>query len=111
MVIKPRQFLTLKCFSQNVKYRSDLAIFPGSTRQDLISKDSKFNFEFTPIVTKEDPITGKPMDFTPEVENKVIGYALSQKLDILLFNPSKKVRKDSTQYKTPASYFQVGEYP
>ena len=38
-----------------------------SKRVGSISIDSTFNFDFDSITTKEYPITGKPVDFTPGV--------------------------------------------
>ena len=37
-----------------------------------ISRDATFKVYFDSIRTTEYPITGKPMDFTPEVEDEVI---------------------------------------
>ena len=54
-------------------------------------------------------MTGKPMDFTPEVEYEVIREAVSHKLDRHIINPSNKVWRDSTQTKTPNSPLQVGD--
>ena len=52
---------------------------------------------------------GKPMDFTPGVEDEVIREAVSHKLYRNLINPSNKVWRDSTQTKTPNSPLQVGD--
>ena len=50
-----------------------------------------FNFVFASICTKEEPITGKPIYFTPEVEDEIIREVVSQKRDRPLVNPSNKV--------------------
>ena len=42
-----------------------------------ISIYSTFNFVLAYICTREDPITGKPMDFNPEVEYEVVMEAVS----------------------------------
>ena len=70
-----------------------------------ISIDCRFNFVFDSIYQKKEPIIDKPMDFIPEVEDEFIRYAVSHKLDIPLFNTSRKGYKDSTQTKTPNSLF------
>ena len=49
------------------------------------------------------------MNFTPEVEDEVILYAVSHKLDINLVNAPNKVWRDSTQTRTPTSPFQIGD--
>ena len=49
------------------------------------------------------------MDFTPEAEDEVIREAVSQKLDIPLFNLSKTVWSDSTQARTITSPFYIGD--
>ena len=56
-----------------------------------ISRDSTFNFHFESISTKEEPITGKPIDFTPEAYDEVIREAVSHKLYRPLVNTSNKV--------------------
>ena len=48
------------------------------------------------------------MEFTPEAEDEVISDSVSKKLDRPLVNSSKKVRRDSTQTKTPISPFHIG---
>ena len=63
-------------------------------RVGSISINSTFNFDFVYIRTMEEPRTDKPMDFTPEVEYKVIREAVSHKLDIPLVNPSNKFLRD-----------------
>ena len=68
-----------------------------------------FNFPFASIFTRGDPRTGRPIDFTPEVEDEFISEAVSQKLDRPLVNPPNKVWRDSTQTKNPTSPFQIGE--
>ena len=55
-----------------------------------ISIYSTSNFNFSYISIREETISGKPMDFTPEVEDEVIRNLLSQKLDKTLVNPSNK---------------------
>ena len=50
------------------------------------------------------------MDFTTYAEYDVIMDVVSQKLDRPLANQSNKVWRDSTQYKTPTSPFQIGYY-
>ena len=52
-----------------------------------ISIDSTFNFAFAYIFKKEDPRTGKPVDFTPEEEDEVIRDPVSHKLDRPIINP------------------------
>ena len=52
---------------------------PFCKRVVSISIYSIINFSFTSICTREDQITVKPMVFIPEVENKVIREAVSQK--------------------------------
>ena len=47
-------------------------------RVGSISIDSTFNFAFESIYTREDLIIGKPIYFTPEVEDEVIRDAVSQ---------------------------------
>ena len=42
-----------------------------------ISNNSTTNFLFNYMGTKDDPITGKPIYFTTEVENEVIRYSVS----------------------------------
>ena len=74
-----------------------------------ISRDYTSNFSFASIYTKEEPITGNPMDFNPEAEDEVIREAVSHKLDRFLVNPSNKVWRDSTQNKAPTSTFQIGD--
>ena len=56
-------------------------------RVGSISRDYIFFFAFTYICKKEDPRTGKPIDFTPESEDEVIWKVVSQKLYRLLVNP------------------------
>ena len=51
------------------------------------------------------------MDFTPEVEDKVIRDEVSNKLDRPIVNPSNKFWRDSTQTKTKTSSFQIGDSP
>ena len=58
------------------------------TRVVSISIYFKYNFSFASICTIEYPRTGKSMNFTPEVEDEVIMYAVSHKLDRPLVNPS-----------------------
>ena len=72
-----------------------------------ISRDSTFDFAFSYICTKEDPRIGNKMDFTPEDDNEVIREAVSKKLYIPLFNPSKKVWRESTQTKASTSPFHI----
>ena len=67
-----------------------------------------FNFLFVSIFTRGDLRTGRPMDFTPEVEDEFISEAVSQKLDRPLVNPPNKVWRDSTQTKNPPSPFHIG---
>ena len=64
-----------------------------------IPRDYTSNLDFASICTKEEPITGETMDFTPEDEDKVIREAVSQKLDIPLVNPSEKLWRDPTKTK------------
>ena len=52
-----------------------------------ISKYSSFNFALASICTRDEPKTGKPMYFTPEVEDEVIREAVSHKLDKPIVNP------------------------
>ena len=72
-----------------------------------ISRYSTFNFAFAYIYIRNEPITGKPMDFTTEVEDEVIRDAVSHKLDILIVNPSNKFWIYSTQTKTTTSPYQI----
>ena len=74
-------------------------------RVGSISRVSTFNF----VCTKEEPITDKPMDFTPEDEDKVIREVVSYKLDRHIVNPSKNVWRESTQTKAPSSPLQIGD--
>ena len=69
----------------------------------------KFNFAFATIYTREDPIIGNPIYFTPEVEDEIISDTVSQKSDRPIVNPSNKVWRDSTQTKTPTSLFHIGD--
>ena len=43
------------------------------------------------MITQGEPITGKVMHSTPQVEDGVIKYAVSHKLERPLVNPSNKV--------------------
>ena len=52
-----------------------------------ISRYSTFNCSFASICTREEPRTGNPMGFTPQVEDKVFRDSVSHKLDIPLVNP------------------------
>ena len=72
-----------------------------------ISINSTFNFAF--ICAREETITGKPIDFTPEVKDEVIRDAVSHKLDRPLVNQSDKLCRNSTQTKTPTSPFKIGD--
>ena len=56
-----------------------------------------YTFNFASIITRYDPRTSNPVDFTPEVEDEVIRDAVSHKSDINLVNPLNKVWRDSTQ--------------
>ena len=56
-----------------------------------IAIDSTFKFSFASLFTREDKITVKPKDFTPEAYDEVIREAVSNKSDIPLVNPSKNV--------------------
>ena len=58
---------------------------------ESISKDSTFNFSISPICTREEPKTGKPIYFNPDVEDEVITDLVSNKLDRSLVNPPNKV--------------------
>ena len=58
----------------------------------------------------EDPIIGKPMDFSSEVEEEVIRYEVLYKLKKSLVNPSNKFWRDSTQSKTPTSTLKIRNY-
>ena len=64
-----------------------------------ISRDSTFYFSLVSTCLKEELITCKPMDFTPESEDEVIMEVVSHKLDIPIFNPSNKVWRDSNKTK------------
>ena len=74
-----------------------------------ISIDSTFNFEFASICTRENPISGKPMDFTPEVEYGFNRDELSHTLDRPLVNPPSKFWRDSTQTKIITTTFQIDD--
>ena len=50
------------------------------------------------------------MDFTSEVESKVIRGEISHQLQIPLVEPSNKVWLDSVKSKTSASNFQVVDF-
>ena len=52
-----------------------------------------FNFTFASVCAREKPRTGKPMDFTPEVEYEVIREAASKQLDRPLVNPWNKASR------------------
>ena len=65
------------------------------------SRDFTFNFSFASICTREEPRTGKPVDFIPEAQDEVIIDAVLHKLDIHQFNPSKVFWRDSTETKAP----------
>ena len=56
-----------------------------------------YTFNFASIITRYEPRTGKPVDFTPEVEDEVIRDAVLHKSDRNLVNPLNKVWRDSTQ--------------
>ena len=49
------------------------------------------------------------MDFTPEVEDKVIRDEFSKKLDRPIVNTSNKVWRYSKQTKTPTPPYQIGD--
>ena len=66
-------------------------------------------FDFSPVSTREETITGKPMNFTPEAEYEVIRDSVSQKIDIFLVNTSNNFSRDSTQYKTPTPPLKIGD--
>ena len=55
-------------FLPELEIQAGFSKFSGfSKRVASISRYSKFNFSFAYICAREDPITGMPMDFTPEV--------------------------------------------
>ena len=56
-------------------------------RVGSISRDSTFNVAFISISTRNYQITGLPMDFIPYIEDEVIRYSVSDKLDRPLVNP------------------------
>ena len=62
------------------------------------------------IWKKKEPRTGNPIDLTPEVEDKVIGQTILNKLYRPLVNSSNKIWRDLTQTKTPTLPFQIGEF-
>ena len=64
-----------------------------------ISRYSTFNFAFESICTKEEPITGKPIYFTPEDEDEVMREVVSYKLYRPLVNPSKKFGDNQPKLK------------
>ena len=50
------------------------------------------------------------MDVATEVEDEVIWYIVSQKLDRLIVNPPNKVWRDLTQFKNTPSPVQIDDY-
>ena len=97
-------------FLPDLYVQSGFIKFVGiSRRVGSISGYSSFNFSFASIYIREATITGKPMVFTPEVENEFIREAVSQKLDGPLDSPSNEVWIDSTQTQTQTSPFQIGD--
>ena len=75
-----------------------------------ISRDFTFNFSFASIHTRDDPITCRPINFTPDIEYEVIMEALSNKSDKPLFNISNTFWIDTTQNKTTTLPFHIGDY-
>ena len=50
------------------------------------------------------------MDFTLEVEDKIIRYAVSHRLYRPLFNPPNKVWRDSKHNQTTTLTLQIGDF-
>ena len=85
-----------KIFTENI-----LSKFAGFyKRVGLISRYSIFNFAFTSITTNEEPRTGKPVDFTPEIKDVVVWYTVSHILKRPMVKPPKNAWRDSTQSKS-----------
>ena len=66
-------------------------------------------FVFKSIKSKEEPITGNPMELTTEAENETNREAVLKRLEIILVNTSSTVWKDSTQSKTKTPHLQIGD--